>query len=207
MLAGVGGTLIAGQPTPERLLPVDEGRKDRSFDRHRTRLIEAAKGGRLADVRTMLVREPSIYDLDLARRNEPSFDEYWKLDKSPQPFFDTLRDVLEHGGRFTRRGDFGAPYWYSDFPGEADQVVEHAVIIRESAPVFSKPDTRGQPIERLSYAVIKNAMGPPGFFTVSLRDGQKAYVRESDVRLPSGPRAYFRKIDTWKLIAFTEGMD
>lgn len=197
---GSGQSLVGRQ-----IVPVDQGAADSSFAEFREELLKAARAADLPQVLTLM--SPTVkYNENLTVGNLAEFKREWEVDSRPERFLHALIDVLILGGRFDQEGNFVAPWTFTEFPGSAWEMVTHIVVIRPSVPVFAEPRETAKLLARVSYTIFEKETGPDGWNVVVLADGRRGYVGDSDIREPSGPRAYFRKIDgQWKLVVFAAG--
>lgn len=214
VMAAISGLSQAAAPdirnqslTGKSVSPVDEGRKDPAFDAFRQRLLAAT---RKRDVSAVLaLSSPTVtYNMDL-ESTVAEFRQQWDIDRDPTRFLNALADVITHGGRFNSKGQFVAPWTYTEFPGMTDEDWwTHVIVIGRRAPVYPARNFSAKPIAHMSHVILKEEEGGLDWCTVRLPDGRIGFMRTVDIRSPTDARAHFAKLGgRWKLVALEEGWD
>lgn len=205
--------LLANTANAERLYPRDEARQDRSFLAFRRQLMTAV---RKKDREYLLrVLDPKILVNFGGGQGIGAFQEEWNLKSPGTPIWDTLADVLTHGGEFYQEGSvrgFAAPYTSSAFPDELD-AFEYLCVIGANIPLRSQPDERAPIVTRLSYDLVRLANPAAGFgptekpwVQVTTDSGRRGYLPRRWVRSPIGYRATFEKRGgRWQMTTFVAG--
>lgn len=199
----------------EKLYPVDEAQKDPSFYAFRSRLIQAVDCHDVSyiisilsdDVRGSFGSGPGV----------EGFKIEWRLESPDTIFWETLKDVLTHGGAFQTfdgKDVFVAPYVSSSFPQDFDSY-EYAAIVGKNVKLRERPNLKSRVIKLLSYDIVKvtnwQAVKDKNendyqWIAVELLSGEKGYVAEAYIGSPLGYRAWFKKISgRWLLIYFVSG--
>jgi len=212
-LVGGAAHTAPGQPAQSRrLLPVDDGVRDPSWRAFRARLLEALKAH---DIEFVLgVLDPKIANsFGEDTGGVDKFTQTWGLERpDTSALWKELTDVLTLGGTFRAPGDFCAPYVFTSFPDDLD-AFEHAVITREHARLYARPDARSRIVAQLSYDIVrvdrtgevKDAAGHVWEHVITL-PGQAGYVRTGDVRSPLDYRACFKRTrDGWRMTTLAAG--
>jgi hypothetical protein len=205
----------------QRLLPVDEARKEPGLAEARDRVLAAVKAKDAKAVLAFVSRSlvlGSTHQPDEGNRQrfeqmlaDPN-DEVWR----------NLADTLSHGGSFTTtrggvdgRREFCAPYMYGAFPTQvqAEVIGEGTpwVITDRNVAVHAKPDAASSVLGRLSYSILQggNTRVPdPKRFeiywqTVDLGDDRQGFVDSTKIWDPEGPHACFaNEGGRWLLTAY-----
>jgi hypothetical protein len=202
----------AGAPPPQRLLPVDEGPRDRSFAQFRQKLLAAA---RKRDRRTIWsIVDPQIKWSFGAENGKPGFKQHW-TDAGPGTLEAELILVLSLGGEFSENGEFWAPYVYSHWPERYD-AFEYAAITGRNVIVRQGPGPDAPVVATLSYTIVKRAPQPPSpapsptrpadWVKIVTPDGRQGFVASRYLRSPVDYRAAFKKSHgQWQMTLFVAG--
>jgi hypothetical protein len=199
--------------SPRVLRPVDEGARDPSWVAFRDRLL---RGVRARDVETVLAAIDPAFGTEISQDNAgaAAFARKWKLRDNPggSPVWKVLEDVLMLGGTFMRPDMFCAPYVYTKFP-DTLTAADHGVVVRPNASVFAAPSATSRLVGSISFEIVRMQPLPapdrfqhPGWVLVDLANGQRGYMRETDVRSPIDYRACFvNRGGAWTLAVLAAG--
>lgn len=194
--------------SPTKLMPVDEATKDPSFFLFRARLFEII-ARRDADAILKLL-DPGIQTGFGGNGGVKEFKEMWKPEAADSELWSALAKVLAMGGKFVESGDFEAPYISAAWPETLDPI-DNGAITGENVRVRSKPDSSGEVIGSLSFAIVRvlewsHDSKSSGWVKVQLADGREGFVAGEYVGSAAGQRAYFAKTNgIWKMSAFVAG--
>lgn len=205
---------ISGQE--RQVFPVDEGKKDASFDDFREKLIEAVKN---RDKKFLL----SSLDTNIKASfggddGIEDFKKFWKIDNANSKLWDELFIVLTSGGKFINEGRnklFCAPYSFTNFPADLD-AFEYQIIFGENVNLRARPDSTAEIAAQLSYNVVKvdyeNSIGDRreqptySWLKIETLGGKRGFVSAKYVRSPIDYRACFeKKRGKWKMTTFVAG--
>jgi hypothetical protein len=199
--------LLASAAGAEPILrPVDEARKNASFDSFRNEL-RAAIARRDADA-VLAVADSSIKIGFGGDDGIEAFEREWKPRGPSSRLWKELGATLALGGTFDGEGAFVAPYVFSRWPEKVDSF-EHLAVTGSGVRVRARP--AGRVIGRLSYAIVRrgqNADPSDGseWTEVRLANGRTGYVASAYLRSPVGYRASFqKKRGSWRLTMFLAG--
>jgi len=203
--------LITSAMAKERkLYPVDEGKKDASFNAFRERLLKAA---RERDKKFLLsVIDPQIKWSFGDDHGIKGFRKHWKIDGGVSELWSELIEVLSLGGTFSTsegRKGFWAPYTFSSFPDDLD-AFEYAAITGKDVRVRARPNASAQIVATLSYDLVKADFSGKGgaieWAKVTTPGGKGGYVLKKFVRSPVDYRAHFENIKgKWLMTVFIAG--
>jgi len=203
--------LITSAMAKERkLYPVDEGKKDASFNAFRERLLKAA---RERDKKFLLsVIDPQIKWSFGDDHGIKGFRKHWKIDAGDSELWSELIEVLSLGGTFYKsegRKGFWAPYTFSSFPDDLD-AFEYAAITGKDVRVRARPNASAQIVATLSYDLVKADFSGKGgaieWAKVTTPGGKGGYVLKKFVRSPVDYRAHFENIKgKWLMTVFIAG--
>lgn len=158
------GTLNHCMAEP-RLLPVDEGEKDKSFKEFRDRLYEAVKN-QDEEFILKILHPRVILAYDEKKENTKkrkvkvfgikAFLAKWEPDNKQSPFWNTISEILSLGGTFadTEKKQFIAPYVYSLWPDDLNPDRNWA-ITGQNINVYEQPDLNSPVIKKYSYDIVK----------------------------------------------------
>ena len=192
-----------------KLLPVDEGNEDPSFQNFRNQLLIAVRNHDEGAILGVL--DPAInngYDIESGIKE---FRKRWKPEDPESSMWDVLATILSGGGTFTERSghrQFCGPYvvsqWFSvvqQLPKGAD-TLDYVAITGTDVSVRSEPSMNASIIARLSYDVVKSVPNSQildrseGKFSSWLKiktpTGEEGFVPDSDVQGPMDYGACFR---------------
>lgn len=193
--------------------PVDEGKKDKTFNTFRAKLIEAVKK---RDKKYLLgVLDPNIKASFGGDGGIEDFKKMWEIDGSKSKLWNELQIALSNGGTFSDKKTFVAPYSFSSFPDDLD-AFEHQVIFGNNVNLRAKPDLSAKVISQLSYNIVKvdyeNSVSDGkqeptySWLKVETLGGKKGFVSAKFVRSPIDYRAIFvKEKGKWKMSAFVAG--
>lgn len=196
--------------------PIDEGKRDASFNSFRNKLITAVKN---RDVKTLLAAlDPNITASFGGDEGIEDFKRMWQINDPKSTIWEELLTVLTNGGKFSKEGKtllFSAPYSFSEFPADLD-VFEYEMIFGNNVNLREKPDLAAKVIARLSYNIvqvdyensIKNKGEDSGYLWLKIKTlgEKKGFVNAKFVRSPIDYRAIFvKKNGRWKMTAFVAG--
>jgi hypothetical protein len=198
-----------------RLLPVDEGRQDRSFLSFRGRLLEAVKRRESKSIIAAL--DTKILNSFGGNGGIEEFVKNWKPDDPDSRLWDEMFEVLSLGGTFTdkSRREFCAPYVFTRFPDDLDPF-EYSAIIGDNVSVLAEPHDSAPIIGRLSYNIVKfdyegsvadkNIENGFSWVKIVTPDGRPGYVSGKQIRNPGDYRICFkRQRGVWKITTFVAG--
>ncbi len=212
------GVSINSYAQERYLKPVDEGKKDSSFNVFRENLIKAVKK---KDKKTLINSlDPNIKVSFGGDGGIADFKKFWEIDKPSSKLWDELLKVLSNGGTFStisglKDKQFCAPYSFLSFPEDLD-AFEHNVIFGNNVRLRSKPDLSSEIITQLSYNIVKidfeNSVKSAGneevyeWYKINTLGNKTGFVSAEFVRSPIDYRACFeKKNNKWKMTAFVAG--
>jgi len=215
LVASVGGAAAQqapSPPSPRRLAPVDESARDASWVAFRDQLLRAIRSH---DRMYLIgVLQPGITHSFGGASGPAAFRQHWKLDDNPSgsAVWKILESALTLGGTFTGKTTFCAPYVYTKFPKDLDPV-DHGVVLRSNAPVFSRPASDSPLAASISFEILKMDKPPASerspetaWVLVHLANGRPGYMRLSDIRSPIDYRACFvKRSGAWKMSVLAAG--
>jgi hypothetical protein len=212
LIGGVSDSLAQER----KLLPVDEGKTDASFNAFRKKTLDAA---RRRDLKYIL----SIVDRNIKNGfggydGIAEFKKMWEFDRPQSDFWNELILVLSNGGAFDKESKnkaFQAPYVFSSFPKDLD-AFDYQAIFGSNVNVRSKPETDAPIVASLSYNIVKvdyeNSVadkteeGEYVWLKIETLGGKKGFVKAEYVRSPIAYRAIFEKKNgKWKMTVFLAG--
>ena len=177
--------------------PVDEAPRDSLLDIARRRDTTA-----LAEF-----MDPGIRYTFGDSQGRRGFFAYWMKYESLDKLWQTMVDVLAHGGLFRDSASFTAPWTFTALPDTLD-AFEHLVIRDSAVVVRAAPDSSSAPIGTLSYTVVR-ASGERAdsvWRSIRLPDDRLVYVHASNVRSPVGYRMGLAKQNgRWVIQFFVAG--
>jgi hypothetical protein len=197
---------------------VDEAGQNQEFLQFRTELLKAIDR---KDKKFLLNHiDPKISISFGGECCAKGFLERWELDKHPEKskLWKTLGDTLKLGGKFSNpeKTIFTAPYLYDNFPKGFDEF-EYSATTAKDVAVHSKPDSKSEIIDKLSFEVVKqdyqenmpiekvNGEEYPWVEVVTYK-GEKGYVFGKYVRSAVDFRAFFElKNNKWMMTVFISG--
>ena len=217
ILIFVFSTVGAAQPE-YYVTPVDEGKKDASFNAFREKFIVAVKR---RDVKFLLdTLDRNVKGSFGGDEGIEDFKKLWKLDQPNSELWNELLTVLTNGGNFikdteTRNKQFCAPYSFTVFPPDLD-AFEYQMIFGSNVNLRARPDAKASAIAKLSYNVVKvdyeNSVKKPksedaySWLKIETLGGKKGFVSAEFVRSPIDYRGCFEKINgKWKMTFFLAG--
>ena len=207
---------VAGAAAQERYVkPVDEGKKDASFYKFRTKLIEAAKKRNVKYILSIL--DEHIMNSFGGGGGIEEFKEHWKINSSESEFWKEFLTVLQNGGAFYKepeyKNTFCAPYVCVEFPTDLRDYGNTA-IFGSNVNLHSEPSLTAPVVASLSYNIVKldfensveDKNGYYSWYKVETLGGKKGFVKAEYVRSPGDYTASFEKIGRkWKMTAFIAG--
>ena len=197
----------------DKLQPIDEAPQDKQFLEFRTNMIAAIKKKNYAFVNSRI--DKKIRWSFGGGEGRDSLLQQWTEESSIETFYDELLQVLILGGQFGENEEegtksFAAPYSFSAWPDEFD-VFEYVVAVRNSVPVYAKPDAKSGQIGTLSYDIVKVSFANDyvdGWHEIELpsESGKTGWVERGPVRSPISYRAIFeKKRGSWYMTVFIAG--
>ncbi len=198
------------------VVPIDEGKKDASFNTFRAKLITALKK---KDKKYLIsILDPNIKVSFGGDDGITDFKNFWEIDKADSKLWNELLLALNNGGKFINEGNtktFCAPYSFWGFPDDLDSF-EYNVIFGNNVRLRSKPDLSSDIITNLSYNIVKvdyeNSVRDSknnevfAWAKIETLGGLKGFVSAEYVRSPIDYRACFEKTNgKWKMTAFVAG--
>ncbi|MBA3693709.1 MAG: SH3 domain-containing protein [Acidobacteria bacterium] len=199
-----------------QVFPVDEGKKNASFESFREKLIEAVKK---RDAKYVVgILDPAILNSFGGDGGIEEFKEMWKIDSPASELWDELLIVLTNGGSFFKEDEnnlFCAPYSFKQFPEDLD-AFEYQLIFDNNVNLRVRPDLKAETVGQLSYNVVKvdyensvadkNKEGEYFWLNVETLGGKKGFVSAKFVRSSVDYRACFEKKNgKWKMTTFVAG--
>lgn len=202
-----------------RLLPVDEGANNESFNNFRQQLIAAVEN---KDTEFLLaIVHPDIQNSFGRSNGIENFKQRWNIEAADSQLWAELADVLKLGGTFegTAVGEnadtFVAPYVFTRFP-TGYSPVEYAAVIASDVALRAEPATDAEIVAVLSYHIVLVDRSQPAqaaahadqvtWVKVATTEGQAGYVAEQYIRRPTDYRAFFENhTGDWKMTFFAAG--
>ncbi|MGB3295995.1 MAG: SH3 domain-containing protein [Phormidesmis sp.] len=203
-----------------RLLPVDEGIDNESFNNFRARLIEAVENQDTAFL--LEVVHPDIQNSFGRSNGIENFKQRWNIDAADSELWLELAAVLKLGGTFARAHSieantdvFVAPYVFTNFPSEYS-AFEHAAIIGGGVILRAEPTVDSEMLATLSYHIVsvdrsqsihdETHPNRVVWAKVATTEGKAGYVAGQYVRRPVDYRAFFEnQAGKWTMTFFAAG--
>lgn len=204
------GSFCPAAARAEKLLPVDEAKKDPSFHAFRRELVAALRRGDRVFV--LGVVDPKITASFGGHEGIEGFKKYWDLDRPGPEGWNRLRDtlltILDLGGSFQGDG-FCAPYVFSRWPDDRD-AFEYSAVIGRGVALRSGPSLSAPVLTRLTYDLVKvpsrGADGDGAWVKVIAPSGKPGYVSGRYLRSPIDYRACFKKAGgKWRMTVLVAG--
>jgi hypothetical protein len=193
-------------PSWGKALPVDEGSRDPSFALFRDTLLAIAQRRDSAALAARLA--PTIkFSFGDSQGGPPAFFAYWKKYESMDRMWRTLEDVLTHGGRFTDRESFYAPWTAGPLPDSLD-AFEFLFVRDSNVIVHARPEPSDTGFGRLSFDIVRGSgdRSDSLWRGIKLPDGRVGYVEARYIRSPVEHRIGFRRSGTrWVIDFFVAG--
>ena len=198
-----------------KLLPVDEGGKDASFENFRNQLLEAVRNHDTNFLAGVL--DPHIangYDIEEGTRE---FKQRWRVEDPQSPVWDVLSTILTGGGSFSEHNgqmEFCGPYVVSQWSNVVRQLppgtdtLDYVAITGKDVAVRREAHSSAPIVTTLSYDVVKSIPNSQ-VLDQSMRDasswikiktptGQEGFVSDNYVQGPMDYGACFRRANgTW----------
>lgn len=193
-----------------KLLPVDEGSGDPSFQNFRNQLLIAVR--RHDQDFILRVLHPAIkngYDIETG---VDEFKKIWRPEDAESSLWEVLSSILTGGGSFTRRDghkEFCGPYVVSQWSNVVQQLpkgsdsLAYVAITGNDVGVYREPKLTAPVVERLSYEVVRyipnsevfdrTTSGVFSWIKIKSPTGQEGYVPDSYVQGPMDYGACFRQ--------------
>lgn len=194
-----------------KLLPLDEGSQDLTFEKFRNDLLAAVQR---RDVDFILAAlHPVInngYDI------EPGVDEFrkrWSPQDSKSSVWDVLESILTGGGSFAKNNserEFCGPYAVSEWAKVVRQLpkgsdsLDYVAITASDVAVRLEPKSTSPIVARLSYDVVRSVPNSQvlnrtsaafsSWIKIITPSGQEGYVPDNYVQGPMDHGACFRKV-------------
>lgn len=206
-----------------RLVPVDEGTRDRSFEEFRANLLKAA-GRRDAEF-ILNALDSQVRLSHGGHGGVKDFESLWNPRRRDSPLWKELAAVLSLGGSFETSAEgreFCAPYVSSKWRSVVEQHPDHSdpfkfsAVIRKDAKVRSAPAETASVLATLSYSVVRldgdEAGGdePPAgdarWVKIIMPTGGRGYLAREDVRSPIDYSICFKNVKgRWLIASFVAG--
>lgn len=193
-----------------KLLPIDEGSEDSSFQNFRNQLLVAVRN-RDKDF-IMRVLQPGInngYDIDGGIRE---FSKRWRPEDPESSVWDVLSTILIGGGSFNERDgerEFCGPYVISQWPNVVKQLpkgtdsLEYVAITAKDVGVRREPNLTAPIVATLSYDVVKlvpnsqildrSKVEFSSWVKIQTPTGQEGFVSDNYIQGPMDYGACFTK--------------
>ena len=196
------------------LLPVDEAAADPSFVLFRARLLEAAQARDTSFVMRVLDQNAKLSFAD--HTGDEGFRSLWLTEPRPEGEEDVwtvLTRTVAFGSAYTAGSNeeppsATVPYVFGAWPDSLD-AFEYGAIIGERVRVRATPDTTGEVLTVLTFALVPTPYEPDvpeGWHAVTLADGRTGYVAARYVRSPIDYRLGFVRDDgQWRIVYFIAG--
>lgn len=205
--AAIGLLLAAAAPsvTPSRLPPVEMCRGDADFDRFRTELVAAVAAKDAAAIRRL-----AASDILSNFGGDGSWSEFastWGLEADPaaSQLWSQLEELFKLGCAPTEAGGRVFPSLFQNSGEDTDPF--ELVVARPGSGLYAKPGDE-RPIATLDWHSARqgNPTGESGLVEVTLFDGRKGWLRESDLLSPLGYRLVAERRDgRWVIAALVAG--
>jgi hypothetical protein len=196
---------IGSVPTFGKSYPVDEASRDADFAAFRDSVLRII--ARRDTTALLAILAPEIKSSFGGDDGIAGFREHWRLGEPDTELWSVLRDVLEHGGRFSGPDNFYAPYTFDALPDSLDPF-DH-LIVRDSAVVVrERPDAASTALATLSFDIVRagTEAPDPAWRAIALADGRVGYVDARAIRSPIDYRAGFeRRAGRWWLVVLVAG--
>ncbi len=148
-----GFSLSISAQKERQIFPVDEAKKDASFNVFRGKLISAVKN---KDKKFLL----GILDRDVkgsfgGDSGIEDFKKLWKIDSPQSDLWNELLFVLANGGKFIKaKKEFCGPFSFTNFPEDLDSF-QYQMIFGNNVNLRAQPDSTAKVVAQLSYNVVK----------------------------------------------------
>lgn len=201
-----------------RFYPLDQGRYIANFNDFRVHLVDIVEQKNTEKLLEIIPKD--IHFSFGAETGKDAFIKSWELDKSEktkrnEQLWYELKKVLDRGGAFYSKDTFEAPYYYAKWPTGYD-AYSFATVLGENVNIYSYTGNTLQPIETLTYNIVKMDMTPGWepiyqnghkYMRIMLPNGKKAYISDYYLGSPIGFRAIFSKNNSnqWKMTVFIAG--
>ena len=185
--------------------PKDEASRDPSLAAFRDTLIAIVQRRDSAALHARF--SPVIkYSFGESQGGPAGLFAHWRQHHSMSKLWETLSDVLAHGGVF-ETGGFYAPWTFKALPDSLDSF-EHLVIRDSNVVVRAKADRSDPGFGTLSYDIVRS--GPyradSVWREIRLPDGRSGFVPVDQVRSPIEWRVGMRKSGgRWQIDFFIAG--
>lgn len=193
-------------PSWGKALPVDEGSRDPSFAIFRDTLLAIVQRRDSAALSARLA--PTIkYSFGDSRGGPAGLFASWRKNQSMDRMWATLEDVLTHGGRFTSRESFYAPWTAGPLPDSLD-AFEFLFVRDSNVLVRARPEVSDTGFGRLSFDIVRRNGNPADTLWrgIKLPDNRVGYVEARYARSPVEYRIGFRRSGTsWVIDFFVAG--
>ena len=206
MIAAIALALAAAPATtPARLPPIERCRGDAGFDAFRKDLTAAVTAQDVAAIRRL-----AATDIRSSFGGDGGWNEFastWGLDTDPSAskLWGELRALFSLGCAPTEAGGRVFPSLFQDSGDDTDPF--ELVVARRGAGLYANPgDTR--PITTLDWHSARQGdpVAQSGWVEVTLFDGRKGWLRESDAISPLGYRLVAERRDgRWLIAALVAG--
>jgi len=210
----LGFSLSISAQKERQIFPVDEAKKDASFNVFRGKLITAVKN---KDKKFFL----SILDRNVkgsfgGDSGIEDFKKLWKIENPQSELWNELLAVLTNGGKFTKsKKEFCGPFSFTNFPEDIDSF-EYQMIFGNNVNLRAQPNSTARVVAQLSYNVVKvdyetsvpdkRRADEYSWLKIETLGGKKGFVSEQYVRSPLDYRACFEKINgKWLMTFFLAG--
>jgi hypothetical protein len=203
----VGVPIDSGAP---RLEPRDEA--NASFKEFRERTLAALARRDTAYLHSIVAAEIRTSFGDGGGLGD--FKQMWKTSEASSPVWETLRRVLEMGGKQTSDSMFTAPYVYAFWPDSID-AFSHIAVTTPDAAVHALPNAGAPTLGSARHSILRAVewTNVPGdavpsdtsWVKVEWRD-RSGWLRVADAWSPVSWRAMFaRRGERWLMVLFVAG--
>ena len=205
LLLAVSLLALDAPASGRQLPPTDQCASDEEFVSFRAALVDAVE------------RRDSVHILDVVSNDihvdfgggagRDYFARTWALDRPEDSrLWHELGEVLRLGCAPSPDGAYWAPSLFATT--EIDDPFSTFLVIRENAPLHTRPDDRSPMLATLSWELVEGVDWQEGddWWRVRLTDGREGFMRRSDLRSPVDYRAAFERIDgRWRMTTFIAG--
>ena len=196
--------------------PLDQGPQKMDFVGYRSQLMAAIQKKDAAALKPFLAANLE-YSFGAEKPGVEGFYRVWKLPSTKSALWKELAQVVGNGGKFTDANQFVAPYWYSNWPKDRDNL-EWEAVSAASIPVYFKPSRQSKRLPSIGHCLVhRNDLSKnqahPGWTCIDLPESmqnpfkvESAFVETSNLRPMLGHRATFQRTNgRWQMVSFVAG--